>query len=106
MAPLERTTALLTARLQMATSMRPRTATPTPTPGVVGRVQARTLTRNTTHQATPKAPRRALQVPVAGEGRKRAADRRPLIAGAVAGNPGSQVPVAHTAGAVVVVGEV
>ena len=89
----------------MATSMRPRTGTPTPTPGAAGRVQARTLTRNTTHPATPAQAPEEHSVPVAGEGRKRAADHRPSIAAAEAGRPGSPVLAAHTAGAVVVAGE-
>ena len=76
-------TAPLTVRPQMATSMRQRTGTPTRTPGVAGRAQARTL-RNTTHQAT--LPRRVVQLRAAGEGRKRAADHRPSTAAAVAGN--------------------
>ena len=50
-------------------------------------------------------PRRAVQLQVAGEGRKRAADHRPSTAEAEAGNPGRQVLVAQKAGAVAVVGE-
>src|SRR6266436_2727994 len=90
----------------MATSMRPRTGTPIQTPGVVGRVQARTL-RNTTHPATlAKVPRRAVQVTAAGASRKRAAvRRRPLTAEAEVGSLGRQVLAVRQAAAVVVVGE-
>src|SRR5271168_5436851 len=106
MARRARTTAPPTARPRMATSMRQRTEIPTPIPGAAGRAQARTRIRNTTHPATQaQPPQRALQVPVAGEGRKRAADHRPSIAAEVGGSPGRPVLAAHTAGAVVVVGE-
>src|ERR1700722_8029708 len=101
MARRVRTTAPLTVRQPMATSMRPLTETPTQTPGVVGKVQARTP-QNTTHPATLR--RRAVQVPVAGEGRKGAADHLPSIAAVAAGNPGRPVLVARKAGAVVVAG--
>src|SRR5260370_11703860 len=90
----------------MATSMRPRTGTPIQTPGVVGRVQARTL-RNTTHPATlAKVPRRVVQVTAAGASRKRAAvRRRPLTAEAVVGSLGRQVLAFRQAASVVVVWE-
>jgi len=42
---------------------------------------------------------------VAGEGRKRAVDRRPSIVAVAAGNPGRQALVAQKAGVVVVGGE-
>src|SRR5271165_4223978 len=100
-----RTTALRWVRPPMATSMRPLTGTPTQTPGVVGKVQARTP-RSTTHPATPvRAPPKVLPVPVAGEGRKRAADHRPSTVEAEAGNPESQALAAQKAGAVAVAGE-
>src|SRR5271167_151284 len=100
-------TAPPTVRPRMATSMRARTGIPTKTPGAVGRAQAPTRIRNTTHPATQaQVPPRVLQAPVAGEGRKRAADHQPSIAVGEAGSRGRPVLAAHTAGAVVVVGEV
>src|ERR1700679_4227149 len=93
MARLARITALRWVKPQMATSMQPRTGTPTKTLGAVGRAQVRTRIRSTTH------------LPVGGANRTRAADRRPSTAEAEVGNPGRQVPVAQQAGAVAVAGE-
>src|SRR5580658_4391876 len=98
MARLARITALRWVRPQTVTSMRRPTGTPTKTPEAVGRAQVRTL-RNTTQQATPRPPRRVVQLPVAGDSRKRAADRQPSIAEAGVGNPGRQVLAARQAAA-------
>src|SRR5271156_5644098 len=102
MARLVPITAWQWVRAQMATNMRLRTGTPTQTPGVAGKVQARTP-RNTTQQAT--LPRRAVQLQMAGVGRKRAADHRPSTAEEAAGNRGKQVLVAQQAVAGAVAGE-
>src|SRR5208282_2691961 len=68
-------TAPLSARPQMATSMRPRTATPTRTPGAVGRTPME-APRNPAHQA--------------GEVRTRAAGHRPLAGAAAEGGETSR----------------
>src|SRR6202789_7318 len=99
-----RTTAPRWLRPQMATSMQQRTGTPTKTPAVVGRAQARTPIRSTTRQVTP-APPRAVQLLAATDSRKKA-DHRPGVAVVVAGEAGRlalavrQAPAAGAAGEV------
>src|SRR5271156_5666617 len=96
MARRVRTTAPPTGRPRMATSMRLPTGIRTRIPGAVGRVQARTRIRNTTHPAAT-LHRRALQVPVAGEARKRVVDHPPSIAAGAVGSPGRPVLAAQQA---------
>src|SRR5882757_6883413 len=101
MARLVHITALRRVRPQMATSMQPRMGTPTRTPGAAGKAQVRTL-RSTTRRVTrAKAPRRAVQLPAAGEGRKRAADRRPSTVEVEVGNPERRALAARQAEAAV-----
>src|SRR5580692_5958817 len=102
MARRVRITALRWVKPPMATSMRLRTGIHIQTPGVAGKVQAQTL-QNTTHQATLR--RRAVQLRVAGEGRRRVVDLRPSTAEGAAGSPGRQVLVAQQAVAGAVAGE-
>ena len=82
-------TALRSVRPQMATSMRPRTAIPTRTPGAAG-AAIRTILRNPAHQA--------------GDLRKRAAGHRPSAAVVGGGDRSRKVPVVRQVEAVVVVG--
>src|SRR5580700_5355088 len=82
-------TAPQSARLQMATSMRPRTAIPTRTPGAAGRTPTEA---NPAHQA--------------GVRRKRAAGRRPSAVIAGDGDRSRKAPVVRQVEAAVVAGAV
>src|SRR5208337_2576147 len=94
--PVSMAIALPRVRLQMATSMRPRTATSTATPAAVGvrRTETPTIRINQAVrviQTTPRDPTHQ-----AGEDRKRAAG---------VGDPGQRARVVRQAAAVVVAGK-
>jgi hypothetical protein len=81
--------------------MRPRTGMSTATPGAAGirRAEVRTTTRSPAVRVTPaRAHQVTRTVPInpahqAGEGRKRAADHRPSVVEAEAGDPARRVLV-------------
>ena len=105
MARRVRTTALRWVKPPMATSMRPRTGTPTKHREWLERFKLKYTEIQHVHLLWPKRGEKQFSFK-GGEDRKKAADRRPLIPEAEVGNRDRQVLEAHLAGAVAVVGEV